>query len=110
MTSDQFKLAKWLTGLLVSGSVSKVVSDVIQNNTNNNHVWDAFQIKIATWTLGGIAADRIWKMSDDKVDQFGRWATRAKKIAEEEKEKEEKEKNEEDVIIGEIVEDNGGKA
>lgn len=68
-------IAKKVTALVVGIGVSKVVTNVIKNNTSPEKVPDQVAIAIAGYVLASMAADATKVYTDAKIQSLVEWWT-----------------------------------
>ena len=73
MTKTQ--IAKHVTSAIVGWSTSKVVRNVIENNTEPDGTTDKLAVTIGSYVLGAIAADASKKWTDAQIDKLIAWWT-----------------------------------
>lgn len=71
--SDKFAIAKLVINLAAGAGVSKVVNDIISNNTTVETTADAVKVWTGSIVIGSMAADAGSKHVNAKVDQVAAW-------------------------------------
>lgn len=71
--SDMLPIAKLAVNLISSVGVSKVVNDIIRNNTNVATTADAVKVAAGSLVLGSMIADHASKHVNDRVDSAVAW-------------------------------------
>lgn len=76
----QVKLStvKFVTNIVTGAGVSKVVNDVIRNNTTVETTTDAVKVGIGSVVLGSMIADKATEHVFAKIDAADRWITEFK--------------------------------
>lgn len=73
MKVDKLALSKMAINFAAGAGVSKVVNDIIKNNTEVETVKDALEVAIGSLVLGSMAADAGSKHVNTKVDAIVAW-------------------------------------
>lgn len=71
--SDKIAIAKLVINLAAGAGVSKVVNDIISNNTTVETTADAVKVWTGSIVIGSMAADAGSKHVNAKVDQVAAW-------------------------------------
>jgi hypothetical protein len=66
-------IAKRATSIIVGFGTGKVVSSVIQNNTDPEKAIDKVAIAAASYVLGAMLADKTKAWTDEKIDELIAW-------------------------------------
>lgn len=70
------EVAKWAAALVVGGTTTKVVKEIIQNNTDPTTIADKSAVIVGSYVLGAIVADASKKWTDAKLDSLIIWWTK----------------------------------
>lgn len=87
------KFARAAVQIVAGAGVSKVVSDVVKNNTTIKSSYDQVRILVGGTVLSTMALDLTHRHVDNKIDAAVAWYNDRKKQDEEEAPKEEVETN-----------------
>jgi hypothetical protein len=68
-------ITKAVVAFVVGAGTSKIVKEIIKNNTTPDKVTDKAAIMIASYVLGAIAADASKQWTDAKIDKLIAWWT-----------------------------------
>ena len=71
--SNKFAIAKMAINFAAGAGVSKVVNDIIQNNTTVETTADAAKVWTGSIVIGSMAADAGSKHVSAKVDAIANW-------------------------------------
>jgi hypothetical protein len=107
MTSNQFKFTKFVVNSVISSSVASTAREIIRNNVENKGIVDSIQVRITTWVVGGVVFDYFWDRYDAKFNRFAEWVSNVQEEAEEKAKEEDIAPRDDDIIVGEIMQDNG---
>jgi hypothetical protein len=107
MTSNQFKFTKFVVNSVIASSVASTAREIIRNNVDNQSIVDSIQVRITTWVVGGVVFDYFWDRYDAKFDRFAEWVSNVQEAAEEETKEENIPPRDNDIVVGEIMQDNG---
>jgi hypothetical protein len=72
-TSEKINLAKFGINLISTVGVSKVVRDIIQNNTDVETTADAVKVWAGSLVIGGMVAERASEHVNRRVDGAVAW-------------------------------------
>lgn len=79
MFSDKTLVYTKLAVNIVSGmGVTKIVNDIINNNTVSETTFDVVKVWIGSAVIGSMIADHGSKHVDAKIDNIAAWLTEAK--------------------------------
>lgn len=67
---DKLQIVKGLVGSVVAGGVSKIVHDIIANNTSPEKLVDKVPVYIGAGVLGMMAKDLSKAYTSDKIDKY----------------------------------------
>lgn len=70
---SKFAIAKMAINFVAGASVSKVVNDVIRNNTTVETTWDAAEVWMGSVVIGSMVADAGSKHVNHKMDRIAAW-------------------------------------
>lgn len=79
MTSKKLDYAKLAVKWICGAGTSKVVHDIIENNTTNESTLDTAKIWIGSGVLGMMIAERVSEFTDSKFDEIAEQAVKFKK-------------------------------
>lgn len=86
---DSIKIVRIAAHLIAGAGVSKVVSDVVKNNTTAKNSLDQIRILVGGTVLSTMVVDLAHRHVDNKIDAAVAWYNDRKKTDEEEPPKEE---------------------
>jgi hypothetical protein len=72
-TSEKITFAKFGINLISTIGVSKVVRDIIQNNTNVETTADAVKVTVGSFVIGGMVAEQASEHVNRRVDGAIAW-------------------------------------
>lgn len=70
MPLDKLKLIKATINFAVTASTSKIIKEIIQNNTDPVTLADKAQVLVGSVALGGLIADATSKYTDEQVNEI----------------------------------------
>jgi len=74
MSTDKMKIAKAAIRIIAGAGCSKVVNDIIRNNTNVETTMDSIKVLVGSVVIGTMVADAGADHVETKVDQLiGIW-------------------------------------
>lgn len=76
--SNQLKIARLAVQILASVGVSKVVNDVIVNNTNIQTTADAVKVWSGSVVIGSMVAEQASKHVNERMDAAAAWISSRK--------------------------------
>jgi hypothetical protein len=82
--SGNLAMAKLAINIVAGLGVSKVVNDIITNNTTIETTGDAIRVWAGSLVIGSMAAEAGSKHVNAKVDQLANWYEKRRVAAEEE--------------------------
>lgn len=69
----KIKLAKGVVNFVVGMGTSKIVADIIRNNTDPKNIVDNVSMFSAALVIGSMAADATREYTDTKIDELVTW-------------------------------------
>lgn len=66
-------LAKGVTSFVVGAGTSKIITQIIKNNTSPENVADTVTMTTGAVVLGMMVADVSRRYTDAKIDEFAHW-------------------------------------
>lgn len=79
--SDKLAIAKLVINFTAGAGVSKVINDIIRNNTTVETTQDAFKVWTGSIVIGSMAADAGSKHVNTKIDAVANWFAARKEVA-----------------------------
>lgn len=73
MSSSKLEMIKFATNVIAGAGVSKVIKDIIANNTTVETTGDAIKVWTGSIVIGSMAADAGSKHVNAKVDAVANW-------------------------------------
>lgn len=70
---NKTEIAKKVVSTVVGLGTTKIVNDVIENNTHAEKLHEKVEVKAGAVVLGMIAADRTSAYTDTKIDEITAW-------------------------------------
>lgn len=70
---NKIELAKKAASLIVGLGTTKIVNDIIENNTTTETVKDKVAVKAGSVVIGSMAADATSSYTDRKIDEAIDW-------------------------------------
>lgn len=73
MSVNKTEIAKKAVSLIVGLGTTKIVNDIIENNTNTERATDKVAVKAGSIVIGSMAADATSSYTDTKIDEIVTW-------------------------------------
>lgn len=70
---NKMRVAKFIVSAVVSAGVSKVVGDVIKNNTNVTRFNETVLVFVGSVVIKGVISECVNKYTETKVDELVVW-------------------------------------
>jgi hypothetical protein len=68
-------LTKRIVSIVVGLGTTKIVNDIIENNTDAETTTDRVKVKAGSLVIGSMAADATSAYTDRKIDEMAAWWT-----------------------------------
>lgn len=69
----KLELTKTVVNIVVGTGTTKIVSNIIKNNTNAETITDTVTMAAGSVVLGSMAADASKEYTSDKIDKIADW-------------------------------------
>lgn len=72
---NKTEIAKKATSLIVGLGTTKIVNDVVANNTTAEKLHEKVEIKAGALVMGAMVADKTQEYTDRRIDEIVAWWT-----------------------------------
>lgn len=73
---NKLDIAKRVASTIVGLGTTKIVNDVIRNNTDTETTADKVKVTAGALVIGSMAADATSSYTDQKIDEIAAWWTK----------------------------------
>lgn len=70
---NKIEITKKVVSLVVGLGTTKIVNDIVENNTNTERVTDKVAVKAGSVVIGSMVADKTSEYTDTKIDEMAAW-------------------------------------